>query len=46
MMKQLAWKNFKETGDIKAYLEFKEAEETESVILGKKEKTERKGNKK
>lgn len=42
MIKQLAWNTFKETGDITAYLEFKEVkniEEKMKVILDETDKS-------
>ncbi|MBR3697471.1 MAG: YqzL family protein [Clostridia bacterium] len=32
MIKQLAWNTFKETGDIRTYLEFKEVKDIEEHI--------------
>lgn len=32
MIKQLAWNTFKETGDIRTYLEFKEVKDLEEYI--------------
>lgn len=43
MIKQLAWNTFKETGDIRAYLEFKEVEDIENHIKESRKKKE-KGN--
>ena len=43
MIKQLAWNTFKETGDITAYLEFKEVkniEEKMKVILDETSKSQ------
>ena len=34
MIKQLAWNTFKETGDIRTYLEFKEIKDIEEHLKG------------
>lgn len=43
MIKQLAWNTFKETGDIRTYLEFKEVKDIENHIRNNNKKKE-KGN--
>ena len=43
MIKQLAWNTFKETGDIRTYLEFKEVKDIEEHIKNADE-NKRKGN--
>lgn len=43
MIKQLAWNTFKETGDIRTYLEFKEVKDIENHI-NKNNKKKEKGN--
>ena len=43
MIKQLAWNTFKETGDIRTYLEFKEVKDIEEHIKSL-DKGKKKGN--
>lgn len=41
MIKQLAWNTFKETGDIRTYLEFKEVKDIENYMKKNNKKKEK-----